>query len=168
MVFFVFKQKTAYEMRISDWSSDVCSSDLARRRSGDGRADRSQLPPRGPADQASDLRRPRIEPRRRVACRGRRLGAARHRRGPSRGPHGPPPEAFPRVEGSVTEVTTQTEYQDLLYEQDGGVATVTINRPERRNALRGQPLEELTHALTTAGRDEAVGVVVVTGAGDPF
>src|SRR3546814_14339874 len=28
--FFVFKQKTAYEMRISDWSSDVCSSDLRR------------------------------------------------------------------------------------------------------------------------------------------
>src|SRR3546814_3868123 len=28
IVFFVFKQKTAYEMRISDWSSDVCSSDL--------------------------------------------------------------------------------------------------------------------------------------------
>src|SRR3546814_11161514 len=28
-VFFVFKQKTAYEMRISDWSSDVCSSDLS-------------------------------------------------------------------------------------------------------------------------------------------
>src|SRR3546814_8257002 len=32
--FFFFKQKTAYEMRISDWSSDVCSSDLARRRPG--------------------------------------------------------------------------------------------------------------------------------------
>src|SRR3546814_1753691 len=30
---FFFKQKTAYEMRISDWSSDVCSSDLARARS---------------------------------------------------------------------------------------------------------------------------------------
>src|SRR3546814_4257181 len=30
-VFFFFKQKTAYEMRISDWSSDVCSSDLCRR-----------------------------------------------------------------------------------------------------------------------------------------
>src|SRR3546814_6405562 len=29
-VFFFFKQKTAYEMRISDWSSDVCSSDLAQ------------------------------------------------------------------------------------------------------------------------------------------
>src|SRR3546814_10531770 len=30
-LFFVFKQKTAYEMRISDWSSDVCSSDLVNR-----------------------------------------------------------------------------------------------------------------------------------------
>src|SRR3546814_981716 len=33
--FFFFKQKTAYEMRISDWSSGVCSSDLARSRRGD-------------------------------------------------------------------------------------------------------------------------------------
>src|SRR3546814_8897828 len=31
-LFFLFKQKTAYEMRISDWSSDVCSSDLATRK----------------------------------------------------------------------------------------------------------------------------------------
>src|SRR3546814_18841681 len=36
-VFFFFKQKTAYEMRISDWSSDVCSSDLINR--GEYRAD---------------------------------------------------------------------------------------------------------------------------------
>src|SRR3546814_1922379 len=34
-VFFFFKQKTAYEMRISDWSSDVCSSDLNRALGGD-------------------------------------------------------------------------------------------------------------------------------------
>src|SRR3546814_6100020 len=33
MVFVCFKQKTAYEMRISDWSSDVCSSDLTMERS---------------------------------------------------------------------------------------------------------------------------------------
>src|SRR3546814_16446407 len=32
VIFFFFKQKTAYEMRISDWSSDVCSSDLLQRR----------------------------------------------------------------------------------------------------------------------------------------
>src|SRR3546814_3704973 len=38
--FFFFKQKTAYEMRISDWSSDVCSSDLvdAAAAAGDGQA----------------------------------------------------------------------------------------------------------------------------------
>src|SRR3546814_6807531 len=35
--FLFFKQKTAYEMRISDWSSDVCSSELSTRRSGKAR-----------------------------------------------------------------------------------------------------------------------------------
>src|SRR3546814_5067425 len=41
MFFFFFKQKTAYEMRISDWSSDVCSSDLPafQRQGGAGQAD---------------------------------------------------------------------------------------------------------------------------------
>src|SRR3546814_18089961 len=38
MCLFFFKQKTAYEMRISDWSSDVCSSDLRRREKGLARA----------------------------------------------------------------------------------------------------------------------------------
>src|SRR3546814_3727420 len=36
-LFFFFKQKTAYEMRISDWSSDVCSSDLLERLLVEGR-----------------------------------------------------------------------------------------------------------------------------------
>src|SRR3546814_15375941 len=36
LLFFFFKQKTAYEMRISDWSSDVCSSDLGRWATGRG------------------------------------------------------------------------------------------------------------------------------------
>src|SRR3546814_10648702 len=36
ILFFFFKQKTAYEMRISDWSSDVCSSDLGFNPSGRG------------------------------------------------------------------------------------------------------------------------------------
>src|SRR3546814_9674475 len=45
MVFFCFKQKTAYEMRISDWSSDVCSSDLhARRVRAQGRRDGNLRP----------------------------------------------------------------------------------------------------------------------------
>src|SRR3546814_11930631 len=56
LCFFFFKQKTAYEMRISDWSSDVCSSDLLqnrvrihRRRSDDARScgrQRNGWPPR--------------------------------------------------------------------------------------------------------------------------
>src|SRR3546814_3200946 len=43
--FFVFKQKTAYEMRISDWSSDVCSSDLCDRWCHDRAAYSSWLKP---------------------------------------------------------------------------------------------------------------------------
>src|SRR3546814_9582121 len=42
-MFFFFKQKTAYEMRISDWSSDVCSSDLTRIRLGNGLHDENWL-----------------------------------------------------------------------------------------------------------------------------
>src|SRR3546814_9234451 len=41
--FFFFKQKTAYEMRISDWSSDVCSSDLARALYQSGDIDKAEL-----------------------------------------------------------------------------------------------------------------------------
>src|SRR3546814_20952704 len=43
-VFFFFKQKTAYEMRISDWSSDVCSSDVASRSIILGEHDREHAP----------------------------------------------------------------------------------------------------------------------------
>src|SRR3546814_9230368 len=46
--FFFFKQKTAYEMRISDWSSDVCSSDL--RRTKPNRAERAGRPGRAQMD----------------------------------------------------------------------------------------------------------------------
>src|SRR3546814_3790631 len=45
-LFFFFKQKTAYEMRISDWSSDVCSSDLVSGRDPDNRAT-ALVPPDG-------------------------------------------------------------------------------------------------------------------------
>src|SRR3546814_6229763 len=61
--FFFFKQKTAYEMRISDWSSDVCSSDLFRRRRQMGARPRLRgrdpdlLPMVGRCDQGSACRR---------------------------------------------------------------------------------------------------------------
>src|SRR3546814_4323807 len=68
LVFFFFKQKTAYEMRISDWSSDVCSSDLRRfarpprrwsRRRRVRRRFRSAPRPEGPSRSAARHRRSR-------------------------------------------------------------------------------------------------------------
>src|SRR3546814_2434100 len=55
LFFFFFKQKTAYEMRISDWSSDVCSSDLVALLRHDRRAGRPLV---GQRDEAERLRRP--------------------------------------------------------------------------------------------------------------
>jgi enoyl-CoA hydratase/carnithine racemase len=57
-------------------------------------------------------------------------------------------------------------YESLLYDVDGAIATVTINRPERRNALSWTVMSELRDAFETAKADAAVRVVVLTGAGD--
>jgi 3-hydroxypropionyl-coenzyme A dehydratase len=55
---------------------------------------------------------------------------------------------------------------ELLYEVDEGVATVTLNRPDQRNALNGALLAALVDAIKGARDDEAVRAVVLTGAGD--
>ena len=57
-------------------------------------------------------------------------------------------------------------YEDILYEVDGGRATITINRPQKLNAFRGRTILELCDAFERAGDDEAVGVIVFTGAGE--
>jgi enoyl-CoA hydratase len=57
-------------------------------------------------------------------------------------------------------------YEQLLYEVSDGVATVTLNRPEQRNALSAQMLGELVDALRRARDDQEVRAVVLTGAGD--
>ena len=54
----------------------------------------------------------------------------------------------------------------LLYEVADGVATLTLNRPEARNALDGELLGALVEAVKRARDDEAVKAVVLTGAGD--
>ncbi len=59
-----------------------------------------------------------------------------------------------------------TKFEDILYESADGIATITINRPEVRNAVRPKTYEELTAAMKIAGEDPTVGVVVLTGAGD--
>jgi enoyl-CoA hydratase len=57
-------------------------------------------------------------------------------------------------------------YEALLYEVSDGVATVTLNRPEQRNALSPQLLSELVDAMKSARDDGEVRAVVLTGAGD--
>ena len=59
------------------------------------------------------------------------------------------------------------DYQDILYEvRPAGVARITINRPDKYNAFRGQTLEELIDAFQRAGWDRDIGVIVLTGAGE--
>src|SRR2546427_2239781 len=57
-------------------------------------------------------------------------------------------------------------YSDILYEKKDGVAWVTINRPEVRNAFRTRTVAELTEAFLDARWDRTIGVAVLTGAGD--
>ncbi len=57
-------------------------------------------------------------------------------------------------------------YTDILYEKASGVAWITINRPQVRNAFRTRTVAELTYAFEDARFDRTVGVVVLTGAGD--
>ncbi|HYV58057.1 MAG TPA: enoyl-CoA hydratase-related protein, partial [Candidatus Nitrosopolaris sp.] len=57
-------------------------------------------------------------------------------------------------------------YEDVLYEVREGVAWITINRPEVRNAFRAKTVDELIAAFRAAWQDGEVGVVVLTGAGD--
>jgi naphthoate synthase len=58
------------------------------------------------------------------------------------------------------------EYGDILYEKGDGLAKITINRPERRNAFRPQTLAELRDAFTRARDDLEVGAIIFTGAGE--
>lgn len=55
-----------------------------------------------------------------------------------------------------------------MLDRDGGVATVTLNRPEARNALNSRMSHELGHAFATLDEDDSVRVILVTGAGSTF
>lgn len=58
------------------------------------------------------------------------------------------------------------DYEDILYEERNGVATVTINRPKVYNAFRPQTVVELLDAFLKAGWSDEIGVIVLTGAGE--
>jgi naphthoate synthase len=56
-------------------------------------------------------------------------------------------------------------YEDIVYEKWDGIAKITINRPEVRNAFRPQTVIEMKRAFEDARDDASVGVVILTGAG---
>jgi len=58
------------------------------------------------------------------------------------------------------------KFKDIIYEESGGVARITINREKVYNAFRGQSVEEILAAFMKAGWDNDIGVIVLTGAGD--
>lgn len=60
------------------------------------------------------------------------------------------------------------EYRDLLVETTDGICTLTLNRPERLNAISGPMLEGFSRALVAADADPAVRVIIITGAGRGF
>lgn len=57
-------------------------------------------------------------------------------------------------------------YEDILYHTAEGIAKITINRPEVRNAFRPQTVLELMDAFAAAREDREIGVIILTGQGD--
>ena len=64
------------------------------------------------------------------------------------------------------EWTAVKGYEDIRYEKWEGIAKITINRPEVRNAFRPKTLFEMREAFEDAREDPEIGVVILTGAGD--
>src|SRR3954470_9243226 len=63
--------------------------------------------------------------------------------------------------------TSGGDYEDIRYELSGdGIAKITIDRPEVRNAFRPQTIIEISQALEVAREDPDVGVIILTGEGE--
>jgi methylglutaconyl-CoA hydratase len=60
------------------------------------------------------------------------------------------------------------EYQKIIYSVEQAVARITLNRPEKRNALNDEVVTELKDAFRLSARDEGVRVVLIAGAGKDF
>src|SRR3970040_732075 len=60
------------------------------------------------------------------------------------------------------------QYETIRFEQAGGVATITLDRPESLNSLNATMRRELRAALKPAPRDDTVRAVIITGAGRGF
>ncbi len=62
--------------------------------------------------------------------------------------------------------TEAHQYSDVKYHKAEGIAKITINRPEVRNAFRPQTVHQMIHALADAREDPDIGVVILTGEGE--
>jgi methylglutaconyl-CoA hydratase len=60
------------------------------------------------------------------------------------------------------------DYQKILYSTEQSIARITLNRPDKRNALDGEIVSEVKDALRVSARDESVRVVLLAGAGKDF
>lgn len=61
-------------------------------------------------------------------------------------------------------VALNRNYEDIIYETYDGIAKITINRPEVRNAFRPKTVVEMIDAFSVARDDTNVGVIILTGA----
>ena len=60
------------------------------------------------------------------------------------------------------------DYQQIIYDIDEGILTITLNRPDKLNAFTGQMMTEMINALDRADADDTVKAIIVTGAGRGF
>jgi enoyl-CoA hydratase len=65
-------------------------------------------------------------------------------------------------------VFSNSNYQCIRYEEEGAIATLTLNRPDKLNAINSKMIDELNQALDSAESDEGVRVIVLAGTGDTF
>ncbi|HEX6888588.1 MAG TPA: enoyl-CoA hydratase/isomerase family protein, partial [Candidatus Nanopelagicales bacterium] len=78
-------------------------------------------------------------------------------------------EGTARTDGVAGEVAVDAgAAREVLLEVASGVATITLNRPDKRNMLTGSGMGQLAACLRAAGSDEAVRVIVLTGSGNTF
>ena len=79
--------------------------------------------------------------------------------------------SHPQAADTPAPASTETEeapQPELLYETEGAIARLTINRPERMNTISRSMLERLSECLLEADQDDAVRVIVLTGRGRAF